>query len=250
MIDNGLLISGNDIPFPQAQMFIRQPTLKEILLLTEKRFFSSCDIITFSKDKLSDKDKTLLSDKSNFEILMSIINDESVNSEGIKDDCLNLLSLLFLDYDISFQDNFILLQKEKELPHTINIENFEDFKEIIKDIFCMNKKSKEEGEYNPSGPMAEKLANRFKKAREKVAAAKGQNLKGTVLDRYISILSIGLKLDMNVILNYTMYQLYESLDRFNLKEEYELSMKARLAGASSESLDKVEHWMKDTHSEL
>lgn len=38
MVDELLLISGNDIPFLQGQVIIHQPSLKEIAYITEKTF--------------------------------------------------------------------------------------------------------------------------------------------------------------------------------------------------------------------
>jgi hypothetical protein len=54
MIDELLLLSGNDIPFPQARLTIHQPTLKEIAYITEQRFWSACELLKFDKDLLPD----------------------------------------------------------------------------------------------------------------------------------------------------------------------------------------------------
>lgn len=249
MVNRSLLISGNEVPFPQGQMFITQPKVKDILLFDEKDFFRGCELLTFSKEILSDKDKSLLNDRTNFDVLMSIINDDSEYSEQSKINCENIFMLLFPGYDITFKDSFIMLMREGELPHSINNENFEDFKLFIKDILCLNKSKKDEQDYNPSGDAAKKLAERFKERQQKLAKLKGQNLEdNTIFDRYISILAVGLQMDINIILNYTLYQLYDIFERYNLKETYDISMQARLAGASSENLDKVEHWMNNIHS--
>ena len=42
MLNNLLLLSGNDIPFFQAQIVIHQPILKEIAYIGEDTFFQSC----------------------------------------------------------------------------------------------------------------------------------------------------------------------------------------------------------------
>jgi len=54
MIDELLLLSGNDIPFPEAKLTIHQPTLKEIAYLTETHFWHSCEILKFDKEVLID----------------------------------------------------------------------------------------------------------------------------------------------------------------------------------------------------
>ena len=45
-----LLLSGNDIPFIEAQVTIHQPTIKEIAYIGEEAFFTGCELINFSKN--------------------------------------------------------------------------------------------------------------------------------------------------------------------------------------------------------
>ena len=49
MIDELLLLSGNDIPFPEARLTIHQPRLKEIAYITEPRFWFGCELLKFDK---------------------------------------------------------------------------------------------------------------------------------------------------------------------------------------------------------
>ena len=49
MIGELLLLSGNDIPFPEAKVTIHQPTLKEIAYIGEEAFFLGCGFLNFSK---------------------------------------------------------------------------------------------------------------------------------------------------------------------------------------------------------
>jgi hypothetical protein len=42
LIDGLLLISGNDIPFPEARLSVHQPTLKEISYINEASFWMGC----------------------------------------------------------------------------------------------------------------------------------------------------------------------------------------------------------------
>ena len=61
MIDELLLLSGNDLPFPEARLIIHQPRLKEIAYITEQRFWPRCELLKFNKEVLSDEDKIDLS---------------------------------------------------------------------------------------------------------------------------------------------------------------------------------------------
>ena len=81
MIDELLLLSGNDIPFPKARLTIHQPTLKEIAYITEQRFWAGCELIRFNKDFLSDEDRINLLNRSNFNIIMTIIQGKNLEAQ-------------------------------------------------------------------------------------------------------------------------------------------------------------------------
>jgi hypothetical protein len=53
------------------------------------------------------------------------------------------------------------------------------------------------------------------RARQRVAAQK-QDGNGSVFAQYVSSLSIGLKMPLNELLNLTIYQLYDLIERYNL----------------------------------
>ena len=60
MVDELLLLTGNDIPFYRAKTIIHQPRLKEIGMIGEKNFLTGAYFLIFSKNKLSEKDKSNL----------------------------------------------------------------------------------------------------------------------------------------------------------------------------------------------
>ena len=86
MINELLLISGNDIPFPEAQLTIHQPTIHEIAYIGEENFYTGCEFLRLSKDNLSDEDKIHLENYSNFDI--TITND---NIEKLDDRVINFI---------------------------------------------------------------------------------------------------------------------------------------------------------------
>ena len=55
MLNELLLLSGNDIPFEEAKISIHQPTIKEIAYIGEENFFTGCEFLRFSKDNLHPK---------------------------------------------------------------------------------------------------------------------------------------------------------------------------------------------------
>ena len=87
--------------------------------------------------------------------------------------------------------------------------------------------------------------DKLNKRRQKLAEQKGDQ-KVSILNRFASILAIGQKQDLNEILDYTVYQLFDQFDRFSLKEHFDAHLKAQLAGARD--LGEVEDWKKDLHS--
>ena len=50
---------------------------------------------------------------------------------------------------------------------------------------------------------------------------------------------------MNSFMNYTVYQLFDEFQRFQLKTAYDIYIKARMAGAKD--LEEPEDWTKDLH---
>ena len=52
---------------------------------------------------------------------------------------------------------------------------------------------------------------------------------------------------MNMLLNYSVYQLFDQFQRFELKEASDIHQRALLAGA--QNLQEVQNWMKDIHND-
>ena len=243
MIDELLLLSKNDIPFIEARLIVHQPTIKEISLIGEESFHLGCQFLNFSVENFNNLDKNSLSNMSDFDIFMSMIN----RKEKIryKTDAMLVLTLMFPDYNIKIDNKQILFQKE-DLQTSINSMNFNTFKQILSDIFCLNDVESGEKIYNPSGAYAKKIAEKFKKRKE--ILAKQKNIKAekiSIFSRYISILAVGEKKDMNELMNYSVFQLKDEFKRFQLKNNFDHYMKAMLAGAKD--LEEVENWMDDIH---
>lgn len=251
MIGDLLLLSGNDVPFKEAQLSIHQPTIKEIAYIGEEAFFTGCELLNFSKDVLSPEDKSHLEDKSNFEVFMSIMKDKkTVAIQNNRISAMLVLTLMFPSYQISVLKEQIAFVKEEEEGlekeiHFIDKNNFEHFKEILVSIFCLKRNKDDKQNYNPQGERARALAEKLRKGREKAAAAKNESKKISVLSRYISILTVGEKKDMNDLLRLTVYQLFDEFERFELKQSYDVYFEAKLAGAKD--IDEVDNWMKEIH---
>ena len=224
-----LFLSGNNIPFVGAQLIIHQPTIKEIGLIGEEVFFTGCQLLNFSTNLLTEEDKSNLEDQTNFDILIAILREQNAVMQKNRN-CVNMvLALLFPEYSIRFQKDCILLQRENdENKYQINNNNFEEFKEIISIMFQL--KQDDKSTFNPSGELASRIAAKLQKRHQKLAEEKPDK-KIDILSRYISILSVAQCKDMNILLNYTVYQLFDEFKRNELKMGYDVYLKAKMAGA-------------------
>ena len=251
MINDLLLLSGNDIPFVEAQVNIHQPSIKEIAYIGEESFFIGCEILNFTKESLTVEDRAQLQNFSDLEILLSILQGGFTHTKKEKTCATLILTLMFPDYQISFQEREIHLIKngeDNEEPEikVINSKNFNSFQKILSQIFNL-KPMKPEEAYNPGGDMARKIAQKFEERKRKLAEqSKSSEGKINILCRYVSILSVGQQKDMNSLLNYTVYQLFDEFQRYELKMQADFNFQARMAGAKD--LPEIEDWMKDIHA--
>lgn len=237
---NGLglkLQSGTDIPFPQLGASIHQPTIKEISFIGEEEFFMGCELLTFSKTRLRLEEQQKLQNYTDFEVLISILNNKQISEDSLN--AYLVLNLMFPNYNISFSKTSIELANEEDGVLQINNDNFQIFKDIVTSIFMLSHSQKEE--YRAGNAKAQELIDKFKKSREKIAKDRGENKELDILGRYISILSVGLQKDMNSLTNYTVYQLTDEFERFVKKQKYDIYISAKMAGAKD--MEEPDNWM-------
>ena len=251
-IDQLTLISGIDIPIPEIKVNIHQPTIREIAYVGERDFYYAASILRIDRTELSlreemtDEDKSFLLSQTNFQILMSMISGDIPEAKLLRVKLLTFLTLLFPTYTIDIEERMWFLNStEGKGMAIIDENNFEALQCIVGEILCLNKTSEEE--FNPADERARIIAEKLKRGRAKAAALRGEKSEqqDSILSRYISGLSIGTNsLDINKLLELTLYQLFDQLERYGLYTAYDISMKARMAGASDvEDVD----WLKNIH---
>lgn len=248
MLNDLILLSGVDIPLREAALVIHQPRIKEIALIGEDSFFMGYELLKFSKDSLTSEDKARLGNQTDFDIIMSIMNDKQNPDFQRNSVCtLMLLTILFPEYEIQLNRKditFIKRQDEQEVFKTcLNNANYESFKQIIEQIVPLGKGKSEE--YNPSGDLARRIADKLKQGNQKRAELQNTDQKVSIFSRYISILTVGEQKDMNSFMNYTPYQLFDEYERFILKTNYDITFKLKIAGAKD--VKDADDWMKDIH---
>lgn len=245
MIDDFTLACGVDIPFRDAALTIHNPSLKELSILGLDGMMQAINIFNFTKEKFIDKDKINLINQSDFDIFMSImcVPDESL--ESIREKIYLLSAILFPNYTCEFTPTAIILTSlDRKEVKFINEINFSVFKQILSDIFCLNRKGEtDDKNYNPQGKLATNIAKKLEERKKKLSQIKKDRgeKEDNVFKRYIFNLSVGLKIDINVVTSWTLYQFYEELDKFQKKESYDMYIDAKLAGASG--MKDVDNWM-------
>ena len=238
-----LLLSGKDIPFPIAQLTIHQPRIYEISYISEEKFWGGCQLIQFDKNFLEDEVKNSLSNQSNFNIIIAMIQGKDIQAYSARINILSVFTLLFPNYKINIGKTAIYLQEQdSQEVKEINQNNFEQLKEILVNMFCLKGNEKQ---YDPSGALSQKIVNQIKKGRQKKAELAPKEEKIALLTRYVSILAVGESKDINSLMDYTVYQLMDEFERFQLKLSYERWERYKIAGATG--MDDPEDWFKDIH---
>lgn len=177
---------------------------------------------------------------SNFQIFMTIIQDKESGDK--KASVMDVLRLLFPKYTIMFTPRSIFFKLEGD-NIIIDENNFMFLQEILRDVFCYKESSKDN--FNPVNDAAKEIAKKLMRGRQRVAAQKG-DAGGSILGRYISVLTVGLgAMSLQDLVNCTMYQIYDLIERFGLYTNYDLDIRSRLAGGKPDQ--SPDDWMKNIH---
>ena len=234
------LMCGQDIPVPDYQWIIHQPKIKEIALMGEHEFFVAVQCLTVNKDSLS-QDKTLLQNRSNFQIFMTIMSEKETRDK--KQATQQLLSLLFPKHTAMFTPRSILLQGESSLM--IDETNFEILQEIARQIFCISNKNNQQAGFNPANDKAREIAEKLMRGRQRVAELNG-SANASIFSQYLSILTVGLSsMSLQELMDLTMFQIYDLVERYQLYISWDIDIRSRLAGAKPD--DRPDNWMKNIH---
>lgn len=235
------LMTGVDIPIPELQATLHQPTIKEISYVGEKDFLIGVQCLSIQKTMLT-QDESLLSQTSNFQIFMTIMNEKTTQDK--KQNVLTVLNLLFPNYQIFLTPRAISMNCEQGNV-IIDEGNFDKFQQIISQIFCLSKS--DAGSFNPQNKKAKEIADKLMKARQRVAAQKqAEQGEGSAFAQYVSTLTVGLgSMSLQDCINLTMYQMYDLVERYSLYINWDIDLKSRLAGAKPDK--PVDNWMKQIH---
>ena len=232
------LMAGIDIPIPELQLTIHQPTIKEIAFIGDTDFFIGSQCLTVDK-KLLQQDETLLENTNNFQIFMTIMTEkESIDKRKAT---LQVLELIIPGYKVIFTPRSMILSKQEQ-SIVIDEQNFQFLQAPLREIFCIKSSTED---FNPANTKAKEIAEKLKRGRQRVAAQKNDG-KGSIFVQYVSALTVGLSsMSLQDCLNLTMYQMFDLVERYSLWLDWDLDIKQRLAGATPDA--KPDNWMKNIH---
>ena len=234
------LMCGSDIPIPECQLVIHQPKLNEIALIGDADFFTGIQTLCVTKNMIT-QGETLLTDTNNFQIFMTIMQEKETvdKKEAVK----QIFPLICPKYSMIFTPRSIVLRNDNETI-TIDENNFEAFQYVLTQIFCINTGPMETQSFNPQSQKAKEIADKLMRARQRVAAQKGD--KGSIFAQYMSVLTVGLNsMSLEDCSKLTMYQLFDLVERYMLYINWDLDIRSRLAGGKPDK--QPDNWMKNIH---
>ena len=235
------LITGIDIPIPECQLILHQPSIKEISFIGEKDFFTGIQCLCLYKSMFVE-DKNVLSDINNFQIFMMIMQEKE--AKGKKQAVQTVLQLLFPTMSVIFTPNSLLFRPEEGDMIIIDINNFEILQQVLRKVFCMNEGPMDQQAFNPGGDKAKAIAEKIMKGRERIAAEKNSS-NSSIFSQYLSILAIGLHRTIPELTELTMFQLYDLIERYQLWVSWDLDVRIRIGGGKPD--EKPDNWMKNLH---
>ena len=234
------LMAGTDIPVPECQLVIHQPTISEISFIGEEDFFVGVQTLCLNKTMFI-QDESVLDKVNNFQIFMTVMNDKATADK--KAAVKKVLSLLLPKSTVLITPKSITVNTSEE-SSMIDEENFEYLQEALKLIFCAKTGPMNQQAFNPANAKAKEIADKLMRGRQRVAQQKGE-LNVSVFSQYLSILTIGLHIPITELLKTTMFQLYDLMERYTLYINWDIDIRSRLAGGKPEN--QPDNWMKNIH---
>ena len=235
------LMTGIDIPIPECQLVLHQPTMQEISYIGETDFFVAVQTVTLNKSMFIEKDKDVHEAISNFQIFMTIVNGKETVDK--KESIQQLFTLTFPKCKVLFTPRSILFSDETG-SHIIDENNFEALQDVFRQVFCINSTDMDHQAFNPANEQAKAIAEKLMRGRQRVAAQNGDST-SSIFSRYLSSLAIGAHFELHELCSYTMYQIFDLAERYSLYTNWDIDLRVRLAGGKPDS--QPDNWMQNIH---
>lgn len=234
------LMCGIDIPIPELQLVIHQPKIKEIAYIGTKDFFVGAQSICINKNNLNIEAENVLSNTSNFQIFMTMMQEKEMADKKLAVN--QVFTLLFPNQKVLLTPRSILVQDAESIM--IDESNFESLQMCLKQIFCLNNSDSQQMGFNPQSKKAKEIAEKLMRGRQRIAEQNGE-ADADIFSQYLSTLAIGLQMPLSELMDCTVYQLFDLIKRYQLYIDWDIDIRSRLAGAKPDG--KPENWMKNIH---
>lgn len=252
--DIGLYLSGQQVKVPSCGVFITQPKIKDIVLRSsENEFMTAAHLLTHI-DKFAamiKEGKSVLDTMPDFQIIIEVLRQKNGQFTQLINSffalCLPQFTVKCSKHSLDF------VTEDGVTVGVLNTFNYSDFATTLQELFIPRQKE-EEPEYHidESNEMSRRLLEKIKRNREALAkqraAKEGSNM--SVFGLYISALSIGLGMDINVFYNYTPFQLYDAFNRFLAKmarDKYESMLMIPFADTSKIQANEPPSWLENLY---
>lgn len=256
-VNDLLLISGEPIYLEDHAVKVKQPSIKEIASIGEELFFQSLSVFSLNSEPfkvfiqrledISQEEKLYMidniSDFDNFIFFMNMSEiDELKKQFDTKKLATTIFELVLPDFTLNFisEGSLVILKSNVEDSHSIVVDRefFADLKSVLSQIFMFDKLFENEADTNMS-PGAQKIAEKMRKAEEKIRKIKGETGDESYFARILSIM--GVKKELEYLKSLTVYQLINQFEREQLYANYQQGIQALVAGATDVE---VEDWYK------
>ena len=252
--DIGLYLSGCQVPIKMCGIYLTQPKVRQIVQFGESDFFSMVQILSdIKKFTVPIKEgNSMLSQRSDFQIFIGVLMaDETSQVRRMFD---SFMELCFGDFIVNITKKSINFKVDEDGPNIgqINPFNMKEFSNTIKEIFLPSEKNNEEVEYNidENNQAAVRLRNKIMENRRKreKAAQEQQGMPSSIFAQYVSVLSIGMGMDINIFYDYTPFQLYDAFSRYIAKMSYDTYQSiVTTPFVDSSKIDPVDNWVVDIY---
>ena len=235
------MMCGTDIPVPECQVTVHQPKIKEIALIGEQDFFIGAQTLCLNKSMFVEG-KDDLANTSNFQIFMMIMSEKEAKDKKIA--VQQVFQLIFPKYKVLITPRSLVINGEGENV-MIDESNFDYLQDILRMVFCSKNGPMDQQAFNPANDKAKEIAQKLMRGRERIAAERGDT-NTSIFSQYLSILTVGLQsMSMQDLMDLTMFQLYDLIERYSLYVNWDIDIRSRLAGGKPDK--SPDNWMKNLH---
>lgn len=235
------LMTGIDIPVEDIGVTIHQPRLKEISILGQDKYLIALQLFSFSPKSFKQMTQTV----STWDILQEVLKQKIDGVKDVRQLLLNFLQLFFIE-KVQFGPRSLLLSAGPENIKSIEPDKIDILQTIIQDVggYFLIQGSKEEV-FNPANDKAARIAEKMKKAREKLAKVKAAEMGGdktnnNIFTTMIATIATKTANSLEDINSMTLFQLNKLYRSYLNWESFDLEIKSRLAGAKNEK--NLVHW--------